>query len=81
MKIINYILREAKKRKIKDLGWDAVFMEILDEEKAWEKVYTEIPEKDKEKLKEWWSEIEYPELNRFIVLEYLERIKKSNGEE
>ena len=73
MKMINHILEEARKRKIEDLGWDAIFMEILDEEEAWEKVYNEIPEESKKELEEWWDETEYPDLKRFIVLEYLER--------
>ena len=73
MKLVNKILREARKRKIEDLGWDAIFMEILDEEEAWEKVYNEIPEESKKELEEWWDETEYPDLHRFIVIEYLER--------
>ena len=66
-------MEEARKRKIEDLGWDAIFMEILNEENAWEKAYDEIPEEDKKELEEEWSEQEYPDLKRFIVLEYLER--------
>ena len=73
MKTINHILREARKRKIEDLGWDATFAEILNEENAWETVYDEIPEENKKELEEWWDEREYPDLHRFIVLEYLER--------
>jgi len=73
MKMTNYILGEARKRKIEDLGWDAIFMEILDEKEAWEEIFGEIPEESKKELEEWWDETEYPDLKRFIVLEYLER--------
>ena len=71
--MISNILEEIRKRKIEDLGWDAVILEVLDEEEAWEKVYNEIPKESKKELEEEWSEQEYPSLKRFIVLEYLER--------
>jgi len=71
--MISNILKEIRKRKVKDLGWDAVILEVLNKENAWETVYDEIPEENKKELEEWWDETEYPDLKRFIVLEYLER--------
>jgi len=76
---IEELLEKIKQKKIKDLGWDATIMEVLgeeEEEDKWREVYNLIPEKDKEKLKEEWEILkrEYPVLQRFVVLEYLESL-------
>jgi hypothetical protein len=69
-------VEKIKQKKIKDLGWDAAIMEVLGEEDKWREVYDLIPEKDKAKLKEEWEILkrEYPVLQRFVVLDYLESL-------